>query len=252
MRWPAVVAAVAIAGPAGAQGSDRKVDAAAAYAEGQRRYGAEDYRGAAAQFVSAYELEPDPAYLFNIGQAYRLGGRCGDAARYYRKFLVEVPRAPNAGAVAVYLRDLEPCVAKEAAAEAAPPRAAEVPRAPGPRHPTARTLAFGVAGAGLATGIGFAIYVEYLEGKRDAVCDGCTWSAAVQRRADDLDRRGRRGQIAEVAGYTVGGLALAAALVLQLVDRRGAASEARADRSRSGREIAITPTRSGAAITLAF
>ncbi len=35
---------------------------------------------AAERFELAYELDPDPAYLFNLAQAYRLGNVCAKSA----------------------------------------------------------------------------------------------------------------------------------------------------------------------------
>ena len=49
-----------------------KIKAEAAARDGQQRYQSGAYLLAAERFELAYELDPDPAYLFNLAQAYRL------------------------------------------------------------------------------------------------------------------------------------------------------------------------------------
>jgi len=61
------------------------------FTEGQRKYEASEYDAAAALFDRAYTTFPDPAYLYNAAQAYRLGKRCTQARDAYRKF-VELAR----------------------------------------------------------------------------------------------------------------------------------------------------------------
>ena len=36
-----------------------------------------------------------PAYLYNVAQAYRQGGKCKDAAFFYKRYLSLKPDAPN-------------------------------------------------------------------------------------------------------------------------------------------------------------
>ena len=50
-----------------------------------------DYGAAIAEFTEAYALAPSPALLFNLAQAYRLAGRCDDAALMYRRYLTGDP-----------------------------------------------------------------------------------------------------------------------------------------------------------------
>src|SRR2546423_13514841 len=46
-----------------------------------------DYVDAIAAFNEAYVLAPSPGLLFTLAQAYRLAGKCDDAAWMYRRFL---------------------------------------------------------------------------------------------------------------------------------------------------------------------
>ena len=62
-------------------------------ARGMALHAAGDYDGAIAAFTEAYALAPAPALVFDLAQAYRLGGRCEDAAVMYRRFLAMAPDA---------------------------------------------------------------------------------------------------------------------------------------------------------------
>jgi outer membrane protein assembly factor BamD (BamD/ComL family) len=119
---PGIAIVLACAATATAQPSSKqRADATAAYQEGQRRYLDEDYVGAAAQFEAAYKLDPDPAYEFNIAQAYRLANDCTKSLVWYRKFLADAPKAPNIDAVKKYIADEEAACAKTAPAPAPAP-----------------------------------------------------------------------------------------------------------------------------------
>ncbi len=63
-----------------------KVSASVAFAAGQKAFVAKDYRTAAAQFEIAYNADPNPLYLFNAAQAYRLAGDCAKALAAYLQF----------------------------------------------------------------------------------------------------------------------------------------------------------------------
>ena len=50
---------------------------------------------AAADYQAAYEAEPLPAFLFNIGQCYRNVGNYERAQFYFRRYVELNPRSPN-------------------------------------------------------------------------------------------------------------------------------------------------------------
>ena len=77
------------------------------YRNGQRLYDVGRYDEAATEFQAAYLLMPDPVLLYNIGQAYRLGGRPADALRSFRRFLALRPMTPNRADVEQKIADLE-------------------------------------------------------------------------------------------------------------------------------------------------
>src|SRR5688572_28564308 len=80
-----------------------KIKAEAAARDGQQRYQAGEFQLAAERFELAYQLDPDPAYLFNLAQAYRLGNSCAKAAAAYRKLLGIVSTGPNVAKVEQYV-----------------------------------------------------------------------------------------------------------------------------------------------------
>jgi tetratricopeptide (TPR) repeat protein len=51
------------------------------------KFQAKDYEGAAALFEQAYEIDPQPNYLFNIGRVYEEAGTLDKAVEFYAKFV---------------------------------------------------------------------------------------------------------------------------------------------------------------------
>jgi tetratricopeptide (TPR) repeat protein len=50
-------------------------------------FSAKNYAGAVELFKQAYEVDPQPNYLFNIGRVYEEAGEFEDAVEYYAKFV---------------------------------------------------------------------------------------------------------------------------------------------------------------------
>ena len=90
-------------------------DAKQVYAEGEKLYAAGRYLAAAEKFRAAYDLDPDPVYLFNLAQAYRFGEDCARSAAFYGKFLEKVPDAPNAAKVKGWKDEQDACAQRAAA-----------------------------------------------------------------------------------------------------------------------------------------
>ena len=53
------------------------------------------FEEAAADYQAAYEAEPLPAFLFNIGQCYRNLGNYERAQFYFRRYVQLDPHSPN-------------------------------------------------------------------------------------------------------------------------------------------------------------
>lgn len=91
------------------------------FAEGKITYAAGDYLGAAQHFEAAYKADPDPAYIFNVGQAYRRRAEaksgtvdrdCQRSLFAYKKFLDQVVDAPNKAEVETYVKEMTECAGK--------------------------------------------------------------------------------------------------------------------------------------------
>jgi tetratricopeptide (TPR) repeat protein len=81
-------------------------------------YGRKDYTEANVEWRRAYKLWPEPALLFNRGQALRLGNDPAGALEQYQAYLAALPQAPNRAEVLKFIAQLK----KQAAR---PPNAAE-------------------------------------------------------------------------------------------------------------------------------
>jgi hypothetical protein len=96
----------ATAAPSGATSAARaaapdcpKERALAYFDAGEKYFAAGDYEHAVIEYAAAYSCRAAPAFLFNIGQGFRLLGDCGRAMKYYDEYLRLKPDAPNRTAV---------------------------------------------------------------------------------------------------------------------------------------------------------
>jgi tetratricopeptide (TPR) repeat protein len=106
----AVLATLAFANVAHAQDAANVEAAKAKYKEGVVLYNVKEYADAIAKFKEAYKLNADPAYLYNIAQAYRLAGDCENAVSFYKTFLRDAPEGtPNVEKARKFLVELETC-----------------------------------------------------------------------------------------------------------------------------------------------
>ena len=264
-RLVVVVVLVAICSAAHAQPDPDATGSAAAespkaaaqdhFAAGQKQFDAGEYLPAANEFEAAFALDPDPVFLYNAAQAYRLGSACARAADYYRRFLAAVPNPPNLEKVQHYLHELDACVKAEAAETptqptestpaqpiAAPPMSVttstQPPQLDG-RRPMAVPIAVASGGiAALALAGVLTHDVQTLEGYSQALCSPgviCQWDTSKQSRADDLQSRGRRDSAIAIAAYSLGGAALVASALLYVLLPR--------------EPVAITPFPNGGAIS---
>jgi tetratricopeptide (TPR) repeat protein len=227
MRSIMIVAALAM--PALAQTPDDKTRAEAIYADGQGLYAASNFAAAVDRFKAAYALDPDPAYLFNIAQAFRALHRCSDAATYYHRFLDQVASAPNLDKVHGYLAEVEACAHKDM-----PPPPAPVEQRSSP------LVAIGVASGGilaLGVGVGFAWHVTTLESRREGLCPSpCRWNQGLTDRANDLQKQGDAASTTALATLSVGVAAIATGVVLYWLGARAG-------------HVEIAPRAGGAVVT---
>jgi len=96
------------------------------YERATRAYDVQKYQEAVTEYQKAYEIGGDPAMLYNVAQAYRLGDQLTEALHTYRRYLQRSPTARNREDVERKIADLEQTIearrkAAEAAAQAKPP-----------------------------------------------------------------------------------------------------------------------------------
>jgi tetratricopeptide (TPR) repeat protein len=106
--------------------ADDTQSARAHYTRGTKLYDLGRYLEAAKEYETTYEIKDDPAILFNIGQAYRLGHKPADAIRAYKSFLRRAPEAPQRAVVEGYIREMQAAIERAPA----PPPTTETPVAP--------------------------------------------------------------------------------------------------------------------------
>lgn len=84
-------------------------------------YNLGQFEDAIAEYRKGYEQKADPAFLLNIGEAYRQLGAHDKALFFYRRYLFAVPEAPNRGAIDERIAALEQLVAAEQRARSPAP-----------------------------------------------------------------------------------------------------------------------------------
>lgn len=122
-----LVLSVAAAAPARAD--DDPAAAKEHYQRGTKLYDILKYREAAREFEAAYQAKADPAFLYNMGQAYRLAGDAERAMGAYRSYLRRVPEARNRKEVEDHITELQRVLDQERRAR---DRAPADTQAPGP------------------------------------------------------------------------------------------------------------------------
>jgi tetratricopeptide (TPR) repeat protein len=229
MKLLAIALAITATTLAYAQPASQQDRAAERIAKAKQLFAANDFTGAARAFEEAYALDPDPAYLFNVAQAYRSAHLCADAARYYRKFLEAAPDAPNRETVAGLLRDQQACAAEQVApTKLLPPRE---PLPPPPSHHSRKAIGLGLAAGGvaaLAVGGLFVWDVYRLADLKSGLCGDfgkpgqpdCVWTDDKEAREHRYDDRARRAQIMAGSAFTVGALAIVGGVVLYMSGAR--------------------------------
>jgi tetratricopeptide (TPR) repeat protein len=101
--------------------------AAEHYKRGTAEYTLGNYSVAIAEFEAGFREEPEPAFLYNMAQAYRAAGRLDEAVLSYQRYLkFELDKDDRASAEQD-LAALEKRIAAEAKAKPAPPSTAAAP-----------------------------------------------------------------------------------------------------------------------------
>jgi tetratricopeptide (TPR) repeat protein len=158
------------------------------YQKGLSYYGVGKFAEAAAEYEKAFELNPDPAHLYNAAQTHRAAGNNKRALLLYQNYLRLFDNAPNRAQVERHIAQLKQAIETDERAQGAPPlepmspeeaarkskAAAEAPRdvvtnpadaklstrAAAPRPHKSRAWVWGVVAGGVAAaalGIGLGV-----------------------------------------------------------------------------------------------
>ncbi len=245
----------AIGVPAAAQPAPDKT-AEEHYEASKKLYNIEKYDEAIAELKKAYELSPDPIYLFNIGQALRKKNDCAGALDYYRKYLRDSPNAPNKDKVEGWMTELEACAKVEVKpivkpivkpveikpVEAKPKITGMVVPDPKPidnapssdGNRTLRIAGLATAGVGvgvLVAGVVMGVSSRSIANQISEECAvGCDWPELEQR-----DAKGHKRATLSKIEIGVGGVMIAGGVVMYFLGRA------------TGREsrVAVVPTDGG-------
>lgn len=97
------------------------------YEEGLTAYELGEFTRAAEAYKAAHRVRRDPALLYNIGQAYRLGGNLEQAVFFYRSYLRAVANPPNRRDLEERIRTLDSQIASQKSQASQPPFTLEKP-----------------------------------------------------------------------------------------------------------------------------
>lgn len=193
------------------------------FERGTALYDLQRYSDAAAEYEAAFDAKNDPAFLFNIGQAYRFAKDYEKSIRSFKAFLRRNPETPMRAQIETWIADMQKSLDTQARNDTHPPQAQAQAQAPtaSPTAPTAtvastppvaadesgrrsgriKTIAgFATAGVGLAalgTGIAFAFIARGPYNELNAPSNGYVYNPSTQ---DAL----HRDQALEISLITVG------------------------------------------------
>jgi tetratricopeptide (TPR) repeat protein len=118
MRWLALTVVMLLAGPAWSGGAE---EAKAHYKRGVSLFALERFAEAAQEYEKAFELEPDPALLYNAAQAHRLAANKQRALTLYQSYLRMFQNPANKRDVERHIVALKSAIESEGKAQTSPP-----------------------------------------------------------------------------------------------------------------------------------
>jgi tetratricopeptide (TPR) repeat protein len=182
------------------------------YAASKQHFDLGEWDQAIAELREAHRLHPDPAYLFNLAQAYRLKGDCLEAYDQYKAFLRETAEPSQQTEYADgFVKELEPCASRRRAELQAAQRIAAMPVPVERTRPGLRTA--GYVSIGLAVVAGAASAYWFVQANHDSVTVAkalaehpVMWTDALEQTEQQGKRDNALGIGAAIAG---GALAVA-------------------------------------------
>ena len=237
MTAPIVVVAFLLAHAAFAQADDddpnpRKAEAKVLYDSASKHYDLREFKQAIDEFKKAYELLPEPLFLFDIAQSYRQLHDCENARGFYKNYLRNAPEAEDKDKVDKFISEMDQCIA-----DAPKPIDTHTDVPPPATHPRTAlkragliTAAAGVVISGL--GVYFAIDAANQATNLQIACEqGCEAGDVLQ-----IDADGQASRNNAIIMFSIGGAAILA----------GAAMTAWAVTHEA--PVIITPTPGGAMV----
>jgi tetratricopeptide (TPR) repeat protein len=227
---------------------------------GRILHDAGDYVDAIAAFNEAYVLAPSPGLLFNLAQAYRLAGKCDDAAWMYRRFLDSHPGTDKRQLAEAHLATVEKCGHGGLRVAIIPQPPAMTATIPEPRIETAATTPTALAihsrpiesnagqrdkRIGIALGIGGGVILAgaaYFAWDAHEASNTVSTAYAQGKKWSDVASTDERGQHSATMGEALGiagGLAVASGAVMYLIGRHQ-------------EHVAVMPTAGGAGIRMSW
>jgi tetratricopeptide (TPR) repeat protein len=225
---------------------------------GRILHDAGDYVDAIAAFNEAYVLAPSPGLLFNLAQAYRLAGKCDDAAWMYRRYLDTHPSSDKRTIAETHLAVVEKCGHGGLRVAMIPPPPVMSAPLPEPRiepvtaplaitstpmvesHAGRRDRRLGIA-LGIGGGVVLASAAYFAWDAHDAAETVSAAHANGQKWSDvaSIDQRGQHSAAMAEALGIAGGVAVASGAVLYLIGRHQ-------------EHLAVMPTNGGAGIRMSW
>ncbi len=103
------------------QQKEQKEEAQRLYSEGTKAYNLGDFAKAIENYKAAYNVLPEPVFLYNIAQSYRLANDLPQAVFFYKSFLRNMPDAPNRAEVEARVKEIEDQIARLRQTTTSPP-----------------------------------------------------------------------------------------------------------------------------------
>lgn len=193
-------------------------------------FSAKNYAGAVELFQQAYEIDPQPNYLFNIGRVYEEAGEFEPAVEYYAKFVKQPGVDLSSREIALErLRVLRAILEETREPQTEPeqpqPEPEVTPQVTPPPQPvdndaqrkrkTMRAAGFGLVGVGAGALIGAAVVGSLAQNDRDDAFDR-DQADSLTARQDLLDKAQSKALTADVL-YGVGGALLLTGVILVAV-----------------------------------
>ena len=96
-------------GPAPSEEREARTEARRLFGEGLKHFNVGEYDIAIQKFKASYQREPAPGLLYDLAQAHRLKGDCGQALVLYRRYLAAKPQGKDRARVETRIIEMEEC-----------------------------------------------------------------------------------------------------------------------------------------------